>query len=52
MPRESREALRARSRTLGLHGIHDLAEMVVCVTAFCGGDPERVAALIPAGQSC
>jgi hypothetical protein len=45
------EALRARSRTLSLHGIHDLAEMVDVRYRILHGDPKRVAVLIPAGQS-
>jgi len=45
------EALRARSRALSLHGIHDLAEMVGVRSRILRGDPKRVAALIPAGQS-
>jgi hypothetical protein len=40
-----------RARTLSLHGIHDLAEMVDVRYRVLRGDPERVAALIPAGQS-
>jgi hypothetical protein len=39
-----------RARTLSLHGIHDLAEMVDVRYRVLRGDPERVAALIPAGQ--
>jgi hypothetical protein len=31
---------------------HDLAEMVDVRYRILCGDPERVAALIPAGQSC
>ena len=46
------ETLRARSRTLSLHGIHDLAEMGDVRYRVFRGDPARVAALIPAGQSC
>jgi hypothetical protein len=39
-----------RARTISLHGIHDLAEMVDVRYRVLRGDPERVAALIPAGQ--
>jgi hypothetical protein len=46
------ERLQARSRTLSLHGIHDLAEMVDVRYRVLRGDPARVAALIPSGQSC
>jgi hypothetical protein len=42
------ETLRARSRTLCLHGIHDLGEMVDVRYRVLRGEPERVAALIPA----
>jgi hypothetical protein len=45
------ETLRARSGTLSLHGIHDLAEMVDVRYRVLRGDPERVAALIPAGRA-
>jgi hypothetical protein len=44
-------SLRVRSRTLSLHGIHDLAEMVEVRYSILRGDPKRVAVLIPAGQS-
>jgi hypothetical protein len=37
-----------RGRALSLHGIHDLAEMVDVRYRVLRGDPERVAALIPA----
>jgi hypothetical protein len=46
------ETLRSRSRTLSLHGIHDLAEMVDVRYRVLRGDPARVAALIPVGESC
>ena len=41
-----------RSRTLSLHGVHDLAEMVGVRYRILLGDPKRVAALIPTAAGC
>jgi hypothetical protein len=46
------QTLRARSRTLSLHGIHDLAEMDGVQYRILRGDPEQVTSLIPRGQPC
>jgi hypothetical protein len=46
------QMLRARSRMLSLHGIHDLAEMEGVRYRVLRGDPNHIAALIPGGQPC
>jgi predicted nucleotidyltransferase len=46
------QMLRSRSRTLSLHGIHDLAEMEGVRYRVLCGDPNHIAALIPGGQPC
>ena len=44
--------LRARSRTLSLHGIHDLAELADVRYRVLWGNPEHIAGLIRGGRPC
>lgn len=46
------EVLRARSRTLSLHGIHDLAELTDVRYRVLWGNPGRIAGLIRSGRPC
>lgn len=46
------EVLRSRSRTLSLHGIHDLAELTDVRYRVLWGNPGRIAGLIPSGRPC
>ena len=46
------EVLRARARTLSLHGIHDLAELTDVRYRVLWGNPGRIAGLIRSGRPC